>query len=91
MEQDTAYVAFDDRKRKLVAAILRPDARDSVWARRRPQETRGSPEQVRSRAMKMVDGGSTTSAPGLVPVLVPATESHVSRCSLARSLLHSGL
>jgi hypothetical protein len=28
MEQDTTYVAFDGRKRKLVAAILRPDARD---------------------------------------------------------------
>jgi hypothetical protein len=45
MEQDTTYVAFDDRKRKLVAAILRPDARDSVWARRRPQETRGHPSR----------------------------------------------
>jgi hypothetical protein len=28
MEQDTTYVAFDDSKRKLVTAILRPDARD---------------------------------------------------------------
>jgi len=57
VDQNTTYVAFDDSKRKLVAAILRPDATDPE-----EREFPKDPHLIRRFFRRLTRDGSTVRA-----------------------------